>query len=339
MAITDGARLALEGLPQYIRDQMLLPTRRSYLLNEIRKRGRETYNNGGLNIEWHPQMRRNKLNLGAGNPTIASFPQINPYIKATLNWKTAWMGLTYSEIQLLATANEQDRFFKKLERDGKELARDFPERFAPHLFADSGNNSEDLDGLYTFSKCSGAASATLQPAMGQPLGIPNATYAGISCALGNIGQWSGNWPQFGTDPDSCDYEYYHWSPMVVDYNSSWLPSYGETAGWDQCVIYALNSLYTFSHALSGKAPDVIVMDPDLKRRLANYLQKFQQLILEPESKEYDAGHEVHSYNGIKMVFGPEATVASVGVKAFEQDAALLRAAEELAKKLREAVVG
>ena len=46
-----------------------------------------------------------------------------------------------------------------------------------------------------------------------------------------------------------------------------------------------------------------------------------------------------SFSGIKMVFGPEATVASVGVKTFEQDAALLRAAEELAKKLREAVIG
>jgi hypothetical protein len=46
-----------------------------------------------------------------------------------------------------------------------------------------------------------------------------------------------------------------------------------------------------------------------------------------------------SFSGIKMVFGPEATVASVGVKAFEQEAALLRAAEELANKLREAVIG
>ena len=46
-----------------------------------------------------------------------------------------------------------------------------------------------------------------------------------------------------------------------------------------------------------------------------------------------------SYSGIKMVFGPEASVASVGVKTFEQDAALLAAAEELAKKLREAVIG
>jgi hypothetical protein len=46
-----------------------------------------------------------------------------------------------------------------------------------------------------------------------------------------------------------------------------------------------------------------------------------------------------SFSGIKMLFGPEATVASVGVKTFDGDAAMLGAAEELAKKLREAVIG
>ena len=46
-----------------------------------------------------------------------------------------------------------------------------------------------------------------------------------------------------------------------------------------------------------------------------------------------------SFSGIKMVFGPEASVASVGVKTFEEDSALASAATELAAKLREAVIG
>ena len=46
-----------------------------------------------------------------------------------------------------------------------------------------------------------------------------------------------------------------------------------------------------------------------------------------------------SFSGIKMLFGPEASVASVGVKTFEADSALLSAATELAAKLREAVIG
>ncbi len=44
-------------------------------------------------------------------------------------------------------------------------------------------------------------------------------------------------------------------------------------------------------------------------------------------------------SGIKMLHGPDASVASVGVKTFEEDSALVAAAKELAEKLREAVVG
>ncbi len=46
-----------------------------------------------------------------------------------------------------------------------------------------------------------------------------------------------------------------------------------------------------------------------------------------------------SMSGVKMLFGSEASVASVGVKTFEDDRALLSMAEELASKLREAVIG
>lgn len=42
--------------------------------------------------------------------------------------------------------------------------------------------------------------------------------------------------------------------------------------------------------------------------------------------------------GIKMLHGPDASVASVGVKTFEEDFALMTAAQELAEKLREAVL-
>ena len=45
-----------------------------------------------------------------------------------------------------------------------------------------------------------------------------------------------------------------------------------------------------------------------------------------------------SMTGIKMLHGPEASVASVGIKNFEEDFALMAAAQELAEKLREAVL-
>jgi multimeric flavodoxin WrbA len=46
-----------------------------------------------------------------------------------------------------------------------------------------------------------------------------------------------------------------------------------------------------------------------------------------------------SMSGIKMLYGPEASVASVGVKSFDDDSPLLTAAQDLARKLRDAVLG
>ena len=51
------------------------------------------------------------------------------------------------------------------------------------------------------------------------------------------------------------------------------------------------------------------------------------------------GHgDACAMSGIKMLHGPEASVASVGVKSFEEDSTLLAVAQELAVKLREAVL-
>jgi len=43
-------------------------------------------------------------------------------------------------------------------------------------------------------------------------------------------------------------------------------------------------------------------------------------------------------SGLKMVFGPQATVESVGVSTFEEDETLLATAKELGEKIRAAVL-
>jgi hypothetical protein len=43
-------------------------------------------------------------------------------------------------------------------------------------------------------------------------------------------------------------------------------------------------------------------------------------------------------SGIKMIFGPEATVESAGVNTFEEQQALLETAKELGEKIRRALL-
>ena len=57
MAITDVARLAMMGLPKYIRQEIGPLERKTYLYGEMKSRGKITMNNGGEVWEWRPRKR------------------------------------------------------------------------------------------------------------------------------------------------------------------------------------------------------------------------------------------------------------------------------------------
>ena len=299
MAMTDSARLAMLALPNYVRKQMELPTRKSYLLSEIRKRGRETTRNGGLNIEWRPKMRRGELTWGPGNPNVISFPQTNLWTKATLDYKTCFMGASMSEIEALSLMDNPARYFSKVKSMGDELATDFPIRFAPHMFTD-GTGTLKLDGLESWGSVSGAT----QP--GEPIGNPNDTYAGLSTALGGLGgDWSAptnhTWP-IVNDPDACDYEYHAWTPLVVNYNDAELQmnTTDEDAGWQYCWQYAMNYATTYQRMLYSTAPDVWVIDAELLRIAENSMKASSQFQLDSSAKDLDPATRVVSWNGTKF---------------------------------------
>ena len=300
MAMTDQARLAMLALPKYISKKMEVPTRKSYLLQEIQKRGRMSTNNGGRNIEWRPEIRKHDLTWGPGNPNVISFPQVNLHTKATLDYKTAFMGASRSEIELLALMDRPTRFFKDIKSIGDSLSSDFPVRFAPQLFRD-GVGTQKLDG---FESWGGHDSTEIS---NEPIGNPSDTYAGLSTALGGLGgDWSapsgGNWPRSGDDPNSCDFEYSAFSPMLVNYNSSHLvqDSSTEDEGWDDCWVYACRYLMTYQGILTSSAPDVLIIDPDLLRRAENSLKKDQQFQLDSVGKDLDAGVRVMQFEGIRF---------------------------------------
>ncbi len=297
MAMTDSARLAMEALPHYVRKRMESPTRKSYFMREINARGRETYLNGGLNIEWRPEKRRRTLTAGPGNPNVVTFPQMNRTGKATLDYKTYWMGASISEVEMLALADSDARYFKKVQDELDKCIEDFKVGFGPKLFKD-GTGTDDIEGLLSFSSTSGAATD-------EPIGLPNDTYADLSTALGSEGDWSApsghGWP-LADDTDACDYEYCYWSPMIVNYNDAELrqDTSTESAGWDDCWIYACRYLMTMNGMLTSSAPDVIILDPDLLRRAADSLKKDQQFDIDPDSKGLDAGVRVVQFDGIKF---------------------------------------
>jgi hypothetical protein len=286
------------ALSKYVREKFALPTRKSYFMQEMKSRGRVSQGNGGRDIVWQPEKRRNDLTWGSGNPNVVSFPQVNMWASAKLDYKTCWMGASMSEIEVLALQDKSANYFKKLQSVGDRCMEDFNIRFAPHLFRD-GTGTNKIDGLESFGSYSAAATY-------EPIGLPNDLYAGLSTTLGSEGDWSdptsGGWPRCGSDPDACDYEYHYFSPLIVDYNNSNLvvDSTTESANWDDCWSYALRYLTTYTGIINGEAPDVIIIDPDLLRRAENSMKNYQKFDLEDTSKTLDPGIRVAKWEGIKL---------------------------------------
>jgi len=301
MAITDVARLAMLGLPKYIRDRIGPLDRKTYLYGEMKSRGKITMNNGGEVWEWRPRKRVRDLTWGPGNPNVVSFPNTNVHTRARLTPKTCYMGESVREIELLAAADQETAFFKKTEDIGKQVANDFMIRFPPKLYAD-GTDTDVIDGILSYAGVSGNVS-------NEPVGNPSGTYAGISMALGAEGDWSaptsGGWPRVN-DPDGCDFEYHYWSPLTVDYNHGLLLPADDTdndSNWDGQWVFACRYLVTYMQILTGETPQVIVLCPDLLRRAKNSLRKYQKFDLAETSRKLDAGIQVLTYDG--MTFATE----------------------------------
>ena len=314
MAMTDTARLAMLALPHYVREKIEPISRKSYLMHEIRNRGLEDYRIGGEDLRWRPRKRRAELTWGPGNPNTVTFPQMNLWGAAALDYKTCYMGASVPEIELLALQDKSARFFQKVKDIGAQCAEDFMVRFGPNLYKD-GVGAQNLEGFESF----GGYSSYIT---GEPVGNPSDTYAGLSTALGAEGDWDapsgGGWPRVD-DPDSCDYEYHYWSPLIVNYNDPALvvDSTNETMGWDDCWIYACRYLTTHLGIVQMETPDAIILEADLLRRAKNSLKKDQQFTLDATPKDLDPGIEVLKFDGITFAteFGvPASTGYAVNFK-------------------------
>lgn len=293
---TESARLLRLGLNKYVREQIEPIFRKSYIMNQMRDRKRISFNNEGLRVEWRPRKRRRDISWGPGNPTTVDFPQENLWGVATLDWKTAYMGQSISEIERLALRGGESTFFKKQEAVAKSCIDDFLVRFGPMLYRD-GVGTDKIEGFDSWS-------GTNSTVTNEPVGDPSDTWAGLSTALGAEGDWDapsgGGWPRGGDSPENCDYEYCYFSPLVVDYNHADLvhDSDNETAGWDDCWIYACRYLTTYMSILQSKFPDVVILEADLLRRAKNSLKKDQQFQLTNKAKDLDPGIQELTFDGI-----------------------------------------
>tara|TARA_Y100000310_G_scaffold343824_1_gene453308 strand:- start:1893 stop:3005 length:1113 start_codon:yes stop_codon:yes gene_type:complete len=296
---TDLARLTTLAINKMSKKKVEPIMRSSYLLGELQRRGKISYNNGGLRYEWRPRIRRRDLNWGPGNPITASYNVTNVHTVMTLDYKVAWLGEAIREIETLALADQSAAYFTRLERIVDQCMGDFKARFAPRLYTD-GVGTNRIEG---FESCGGTTGSALT---GVPVADPSDTYAGRSTVLGTNGDWDApsgrSWPEID-DESACDYEYHALSPLVVDYNNTNLipPGGSETAAWDDLWEYACNYGLTYMSLLYGTAPDVLILNADLLRRAQDSLRGDFRFAVDANPGNYDVAVRQLNFNGVKYV--------------------------------------
>jgi hypothetical protein len=286
-------RIEASALHAYIRKRVEPIYRKSALMNELKKRGRITFNHGGDYMEWRPRIKRRDIVASNGNDVQMSFPRVNTKMKVSLPWRAYQLGESITKYEKLVTQNKAETFFKIAEDTVNELSDDFVDSFRHKLYLDgNATGSKDIHGLESIFSVNGALTNS-------PVGNNNDSYATKATTLGSLGgDWedsSGStiWP-LGTG----DTQYCAWTPLVVDYqNTAWTASTKTWANtWREAIRYAT----TYMGILQSEAPDILLINPELLRKAKDSLEENDRFTVEVGDTT-DVGFKKLTFEGLTFV--------------------------------------
>jgi hypothetical protein len=288
MPTPEWSRLVNTTINQYIRDVEVNILRNRKLLAMLEARGRITFNHSGLLLDWKVRYKRAPMSGYADSDTL-TFSRRD-------RWKTAqqeWRGYaaTDSMTKLERLKNKSTEAIVKIYSEiGSNLMDDMDDQFGDELYIDgaAAGNSKRIHGMESFGGVQGTASTK------SPIGKPNSTYAGLSCALGNYG---GSWSATGSNAvDTADWptgtgdaHYDFWTPLVVDYTSAIATNQAQgNTGWSATTKTWANTCrealrYGIVKGKKNKSKkgmlDLVLMNDEMYRLFENMLDGEERLVV------------------------------------------------------------
>lgn len=292
-------------IPNYIRAVMQNTLRNRKWTAWMQAKGRITYNWSGYWADWPVQFAEAPIQGYADNMAV-TFPQRNYWKKVALGWRgfIATDSMTYQQ-RLMNSGNEAiiDRYNSIIPM----LMQGMTQKFGDQVYLD-GELAANLllfHGIESFMSNSGASTR-------QPIMLPNDTYAGQSCTLGNAGgSWTLNganteWPSGTGDP-----EYDFWSPLIVNYTSTVAQSLG---GWSaptgsktwpntcrEAIRYGIMNQQRNDMAEDNL--DMIVLELPLFRQFKDKVEASERIVVNKEDGLWKLGFkDVMNYDGVDITF-------------------------------------
>lgn len=258
----------------FLRDVEINIMRQRKLLALLQSKGRVTYNESGENLDWKIRYKRVPLSGFADGDTV-TFARRDKWKTANLDWRGYQMTDMMSKLDRLKNKGVPqiiDIYADVV--DG--MLDDIEDQFGDQLYINgyAAGNNRLMHGIESFMSAAQNA--------GQPNATPNGTYGGLSTAPGNFGgNWSAVWPQ-----GKGDAHYDFWSPIPVDYTSTfWAGSGSQT--WAKNCIDAIRFMLIKSRRSKSKkgALDLTLLNDELYRQFLTAIDGRQRLNISRNEKQ------------------------------------------------------
>lgn len=303
------ARSLHTNIVKIIKDLEVRAFRSFPVTDELMRRGRVKYNQGGLGLQWPVYYKLHPI-FGNDGTTPLSFPEHDQYLNASVPYRGFAATDKITERELRENMDSESRIVNVYKTMTSRIENSMKEGFRFMPYRDGSSTSDllpqgletmmaytqtlDLDDNTDTQPSGNTASAT------DLVAFPNGAYGGLNTQLGYYGGSYRstmaftapymNWPLGQADP-----EYDFWTPLIGNYDSDTLP--GSTHTWagqaTAAIRFAHDNLMRNSN--TDPEPNLCVMERSMYTDLCTLQETKERTIIstaDPGSKKYGFTNEM-----------------------------------------------
>lgn len=288
MTTPEWSRQTNDTLKDFIRGSVPALMRSQKWLALTEKLGRVMYNQSANSRNWKVDYNRAAVEGNLGNTAI-DFESVDRFQMADLGFRGFLAKDQMSKREKVANKGREAiiNYFKEM---GPRLIKDLKRSLGVIPWTIDGNAAANVELPHGFPSFLGSAgnsvtitstsnSALRSYNQADPTVAPSDSYADLNTDLGSYtGSWTGAWPNSGSGDDSFDF----WSPILVNYQSTF---FGSTNTWASQCTDAMRFLITAAGKDSSAdgTLDLIELDRELFRQFKTKNDQYSKIEITPNT--------------------------------------------------------
>ena len=269
---TDWARSIGTTIINYLKEEELTTFRKFKVFAALEGSGNVVMNQAGRGLQWEVRYRNQPV-TGNNGETPRVFARQNLWVNAELPYRGYQVTDSIYKKEMLENRGQQ-ALINVAGKMASRLQESMEQHLAKEVWIDGGKAGNELrfHGIESMMAIDGTINindGTKRAAdAADPFGWPADVYANVNTGLGAIAgsQLEGVWPN-----GVCDPEYDFYSPIVVNYTSTYFKG-GTTPTWaDNCVVATREGIHQAKRNDTRESQiDMVILD---RKMFIEYLNK------------------------------------------------------------------